>query len=287
MDYRSRYERKKSPIRRCCDRWPWPSVFSTCICLAGVGTFCAFAHLASEDAIAIFKDTAASYTIENTLYWVKISVYCITALTVFLAAVFLAVSCLATGSVRKEHICRFGSKYRGFCQIATATIISYVLFLLWIVITAILVIPNSYFFIIKQCHCGDPGGCIDLRQYGFVNITEPNSDVYSFCDKTLYCDQNPYILYFISLCSGIVVLIMLGHFLMILSANWSHVKHKYRTGVVSRHMSQGRYKTQSLDTLRNSRDLMEYSGQSLSVISGNTIDSTHIRSTRDPISYHM
>ncbi|XP_070541807.1 neuronal membrane glycoprotein M6-b-like [Ptychodera flava] len=279
--------RSKSGLQRCCDRWPWPSVCSMCICLIAVSTFCAFGHLACEDAIEIFSDTAASYTIESILYWVKIAVYCVTSLVVLVALIFLAIGCLATGSVRREYICRFGSRFSGLCQLGTITFICYLLFVIWVVVMAVMVIPSIYFYNIKRNHCGDPGGCIDLRQYGLVNFSEPNKDVYLFCDRDMYCLKNPYTYYFVSLSTAVLVLVMLGHFLMILSANWSHVKNKFKRDDPSRLVRFSHYNTQSMDTLRSSREMNTYGGLELSAISNTSIDRVHTQSTRDRRPYYM
>uniref|UniRef100_A0ABM0N0Y5 Proteolipid protein DM beta-like n=1 Tax=Saccoglossus kowalevskii TaxID=10224 RepID=A0ABM0N0Y5_SACKO len=256
----------KSQCRRCCDRWPWPSVITQIAFCIAISTFCACLHLAAEDTINIFQDTAARYTIENTLYWGKISVYCVTALTIAVAFTFMAVGCLATGSV---------------------TIISYTLLICWIAVTMVAVIPFIFFYIIKENHCGDPGRCIDLRQYGFANITEPNQDVYLFCDRNLYCSQNPYELYLYGLIAASVVLVMVSNFLMILSANWAHVKHRYRSPAASRYPKCNR----STDTLRLSRDLSSSYGHhnELSIISNNsTLNTDTIHTTQNYTNaYHI
>ncbi|XP_070576367.1 neuronal membrane glycoprotein M6-b-like [Ptychodera flava] len=276
---------ERSGAAKCCDRWPWPSVLSTILMIGSIILFCVSLHYATEDTERLFRGTAAEYQIKRTIYWAQIGIYCLTGLMLFISFILLSLGCLATGSYRKEHVCRFPNRGCGVCQMIVFGFVAYILFLGWVAVVAICVIPLWFFSIVRSTHCGIPGGCIDLRQFGLTPMTTPD-DMAKVCGTqlVLICEKNPWGKYLMGTIAAVACLLVMAHYLMIFAANYAHVKDNYRQPSFTQGRNQnqsGFYKPTRSPNQQYGPDIIGMEDQPDGYMTGM---STRTRS-RDPIGY--
>ncbi|XP_077991903.1 neuronal membrane glycoprotein M6-b-like [Glandiceps talaboti] len=269
----------RSGVSKCCDRWPWPSVITTLVMIGSTILFCICLHYATEETDRHFRNTAAEYQIKRTIYWAQIGIYCLTGLMMFVSFILLCLGCLASGSYRKEYVCRFPSRECGICQMITFGFVTYILFIGWVAVVAICMIPLWFFSIVRSTHCGVPGGCIDLRQFGMTPFTTPD-DQARVCGTKLVniCRDNPWNKYLLGTIAAIACLTMMCHYLMIFAANYAHVKDRYRQARFTQGRSTAIYKTTTSPQYGPDVIAMEDQDPTYTL-------SSHRSRSRDPIGY--
>ncbi|XP_006825925.1 neuronal membrane glycoprotein M6-b-like [Saccoglossus kowalevskii] len=153
-------------------------------------------------------------------------------------------------------------------------------------------IPLWWFSIIKTTHCGDPGGCIDLRQFGLVPMTLPDEHA-RVCGSTLVtiCVENPWDMYLLGTLGAIACLVLVGHFLMIFSSNYAHIHDNFHRARLQRGRNAASYNptaspnqyTPDVITLEEQENQYATSGRSRSRDPIGYSSSNN----KDPLSYQM
>ncbi len=116
-----------------------------------------------------------------------------------LSVVLLVVGCLATGATRSQIYTGFRSRLGGRISTGFFTLVVYMLFLIWSIVTLGLVVPIVFYFILmKQCefkqmqintHAQNKfDECLSLRNYGIHLSQTKNSICYDVIDANLFLE---------------------------------------------------------------------------------------------------
>ena len=182
----------------CMGRCPFASIIATIITICGTGVFCGCLYRALSLTIQMLT---SAFKIEWEWEWVKIIqtvVIIISTVMGTLSIILLIVGCLATGATRTQIYTGFRSRLGGRISTGFFTIIVYVLFLAWSVVTLGLVVPMvAYYILMKNCEIKTAqinshsvqklDECLSLKNFGI----QLNQNVNSVCSNDLiaFCNS--------------------------------------------------------------------------------------------------
>ncbi|XP_033103144.1 neuronal membrane glycoprotein M6-b-like [Anneissia japonica] len=225
-------DEESSCCSRCCQRYPWPSISAGIFILCGIAVWCATVTIASGEMMDLFSGTVAEDEFDQIFTIAQYATYGATSFMSILGFVLIAIGCLATGAVRRYHICRFRSRSSGICQTTTFLILTYIVFLGWMGVVVVSMFPVVFFSVQKQTNCQVEEfsliTCIDLEEWGFVDDDEEELDS-DFCSENLekLCTGNLYRLFFMATMSAVLICVGLAQFLATLSYNSAKLRHRY------------------------------------------------------------
>ncbi|XP_071951368.1 uncharacterized protein [Antedon mediterranea] len=252
------------PIKTCCLRCAFPTLLTFILLIIGVVISGTFFMLSGAEIIGlveegegeqIFVDVPADLY-DSLISWYRILkwvVGCEVSVMVVISIVMLALGYLATGSVRKEFMCRFKSKTSGRCQIAVFMVILYILWLIWLVQSVLVAFPVSFFYVFERMCDRDLSTVpiskclVDLNLVGLTDDTAclNREDVRDICES------NSLIYTGVSLAACLLVLFALTQLLINNSANYSHLRSRYKKIYNGR--NSGTYTLTRTGSIRNSR----------------------------------
>ena len=188
----------------CLGRCPFASIIAAIITLCGTGVFCGCLYKALSITIQML---ISAFKIELEMEWVKIIqtiVIIISTVMGSLSIILMIVGCLATGATRSQIYTGFRSRLGGRISTGFFTVVVYLLFIIWSVVTILLVVPIiAYFILMKQCEYKQTqinthsqnklDECLSLKNYGIEFSYTKNSicsdELITFCNqvKTYIC----------------------------------------------------------------------------------------------------
>jgi len=219
----------------CMGRCPFATIIATIITVCGTGIFSGCLYKALSITIQMLS---AAFKIEMEMEWVRIVqtiVIIISTVMGSLAVILLIVGCLATGATRSQIYTGFRSRLGGRISTGFFTLVVYGLFVIWSIVTIVLVIPIiAYFILMKQCEFKQTqitthsqnklDECLSLRNYGIQLSYAKNS----ICSHELieFCNQGKEAgpLYIAAFGSSALIVLGLVHYLCCLVANYAHIK---------------------------------------------------------------
>lgn len=221
---------------------PFATLIATLICIAGVGVFLGAMDKAliltikMFDTVFHYKMLAASPTRLVSLQDIPIVFIAIGSAMAVLALLVLLVGCLSTGSTRSSVYKNWKVRAGGRFTCSFLMIVTYVLKLVWLLITLIMTVLCFVMYVwtgvcngLQKLQQGDDERCIDLRQFSFL-LPDETKDHQHICDpgvrKTFCVDyvRNATLMYYIATAGAVAVLLSLVHYLMCLSANYTRIK---------------------------------------------------------------
>ncbi|XP_033103141.1 uncharacterized protein LOC117105944 [Anneissia japonica] len=146
------YDALPGTCKTCCLRCAFPTLMNFILLVSGVVVFGIFSILSGVgilDMVEPDESDIVEVEVPQDLYdslqlWHRIVKWVVgseIALMVIVAIVMLALGYLATGSVRKEFMCRFKSKTSGRCQLAVFMLIVYFLWFVWLLQSVFFTVP--------------------------------------------------------------------------------------------------------------------------------------------------
>ncbi|XP_022103071.1 uncharacterized protein LOC110985916 [Acanthaster planci] len=256
------------PCRTCCMRCPCPSILASLAFLGGAALFCLAGVLAGQQAAELFQGTYIGDDVDTWISYISIALYVEVAVMTIFAVALLGISCLGTGAVRKEFMWRFRSRARGRCQTALFMIVVYFLFLLWLSLSFVSLVPIIFFYIQRRGMClappldeSDPSAeepCIDLKQWSLVpadykcTITDCR-DTICGAKLTALCDSNVLLWFSLAFFAAVLVTLSMLHFLINFSANFAKLRDRFKDGFANR--KSGAYLVRA-GSVRSSRHSM-------------------------------
>lgn len=219
----------------CLGRCPFASIIATVITICGTGVFCGCMYRALSITIQMFT---TAFKIEYEMEWGRIIqtvVIIISTVMGSLAIILLIVGCLATGATRSQIYTGFRSRLGGRISTGFFTVIVYTLFLLWSIVTLLLVVPIvGYYILMENCEIKTAqinnhsiqklDECLSLKNFG-IHL---NENKISVCSNELiaFCNQGKEAgpLYVAAFVSSALIVLGLVHYLCCLVANYAHIK---------------------------------------------------------------
>lgn len=237
---KSTYSSNGTYKRGCCSgciiRAPYATIIAVIMNLVGVGIFCYTFYWGVVLSLRILQDT---FRLNKGLDWVeptKLTFIILGASMAGLSIMILVVSSLATGSTRHE-VYRTSSG-RTYGRIACIIFIGIIYFLLvcWLIVFACNVIMLMVYSIYWGV-CGTPeikdwrdDGKIDFYQFHFLfpaGTMRSEMEVHGTNEIKQFCKdyvQNAVQEFILSSIGCFIVILSLAHFLMVLSANYAHIR---------------------------------------------------------------
>ena len=146
-------KKRQSSSVSCIGRCPFASIIATIITVCGTGVFCGCLYRALS---ITFQMLASSFKIEFEMESVRVAqtlVIVISSVMGSLALILLVVGCLSTGATRTQIFTGFRSRLGGRISTAFFACVVYCLFLLWLSVTVVLVVPIiAYYILMKVCY---------------------------------------------------------------------------------------------------------------------------------------
>jgi hypothetical protein len=219
----------------CIGRCPFASFIATVITLCGTGVFCGCLYRALS---ITFQMIASSFSLHFEMESVRVVqtvIIIISSVMGTLTLILLTVGCLSTGATRRQVFSGFRSRLGGRISTGFLTIVVYILFIVWLCVTILLVLPIvAYYVIMKNCEIKAPqinthqsqvlDECLSLRTFG-ITLTETKLSV---CAQELiaFCNQSKEAgpLYIAAFISSALIVLGLVHYLCCLVANYAHIK---------------------------------------------------------------
>lgn len=185
----------------CVGRCPFASIMATIITVCGTGVFSGCLYRALSITIQMLS---TAFKIENEIEWVRIVqtiVIIISTVMGSLSVILLIVGCLATGATRSQIYTGFRSRLGGRISTGFFATVVYVLFIIWSIVTLLLVVPIiAYLILMKQCEYKQTqinthsqnklDECLSLRNYGIQLSYAKNSicshELIEFCNQVIF-----------------------------------------------------------------------------------------------------
>jgi hypothetical protein len=185
----------------CVGRCPFASIMATIITVCGTGVFSGCLYRALSITIQMLS---TAFKIENEIEWVRIVqtiVIIISTVMGSLSVILLIVGCLATGATRSQIYTGFRSRLGGRISTGFFATVVYVLFIIWSIVTLLLVVPIiAYLILMKQCEYKQTqinthsqnklDECLSLRNYGIQLSYAKNSicshELIEFCNQVKF-----------------------------------------------------------------------------------------------------
>ncbi|XP_071949990.1 neuronal membrane glycoprotein M6-b-like [Antedon mediterranea] len=246
---------------RCCQRYPWPSITSGLFIIGGIIVWCASVTIASREVLDLFRSTVAYDELDQMMSIAQYATYGSTAFMLILGLVLISMGCLATGAVRRYHMCRFRNRTSAIFQTKMFLIITYFVFLGWLGVLVVSMFPLVFFTVQKQGNCQTESftlnTCVDLEQWGFVDEDEKEEDP-GLCQDDLerLCTGNLRLLFFIATMSAVLICVGLAQFLATLSFNSAKLRHGYKShnrGKSGSYNLRSSYRAGSFRSTKNNR----------------------------------
>jgi hypothetical protein len=191
---------KKKENQGCIGRCPFASIIATIITLCGTGVFCGCLYRALSITIQMLT---SAFKIEFEMEWVRIIqtvVIIISTVMGSLSVILLIVGFLATGATRTQIYTGFRSRLGGRISTGFFTVIVYILFLVWSIVTILLVVPMiAYYILMKNCEVKTAqinnhvvqklDECFSLKNYGITfsenKVSVCSNELISFCNQVI------------------------------------------------------------------------------------------------------
>ncbi|XP_023670417.1 neuronal membrane glycoprotein M6-a-like [Paramormyrops kingsleyae] len=222
---------------KCLGGIPYPSLIATILLYAGVALFCGCGHEALSGTVTILQNyfevvrgPIDSLDVFAMIDIIKYVIYGI-ASAFFVYGILLMVEGFFTTGALRDLYGDFKITTCGRCVSALFIMLTYIFMLAWLGVTAFTSLPVfMYFNVWNICQntTAVDNLCLDLRQFGMINIREEKK-VCSGSEKFFkMCESNEldltFHLFVCALAGAGAVVIALIHYLMVLSSNWAYVK---------------------------------------------------------------
>ncbi|OQV14748.1 hypothetical protein BV898_11009 [Hypsibius exemplaris] len=220
----------------CYTRVPYGSLIATIMLITGVAVFASQMFAGVSFTLQLFNDV-----FQMKIYWMDTirTVFITAAACMALYAILLLVVGIAATGATRDQVFRGGrAKIGGRVSIALCMFLTYVLNLAWIAIMAFLIVVTFvYMLYARICNHAplesvEMGRCIPFKHVAFLfpNTSYPNYDInrFSKCgnDFRRLCEsiKDAEGIYLAACLASLVVVLSLTHFLICLSANYTHIK---------------------------------------------------------------
>ncbi|XP_033631909.1 uncharacterized protein LOC117293636 [Asterias rubens] len=264
------------PCRTCCIRCPCPSLLSVFAFLGGAVLFCIAAVIAGQHTSELFQPTPIASSMNDWIGFIRTACYVECPIMALIAIALFGISCLGTGAVRKEFMSRFTTRAKGRCQTGLFMIIVYVLFLIWLAVSFVSLVPVMFFYIQRRGVCEarlyppvvdqDPL-CIELKQWALVDGTLETDFSDKICGTELdkWCTSPVLLWYSLAFFAAVLVTLSMLHFLINYAANFAKLRDRFKDGYVNRKSgaylvrtgsvrASGRHSMRARSSLRGSRN---------------------------------
>ena len=222
--------------RDCLGRIPFPSLIATIVCCLGVGLFCGFL----ARALVITLDRIFSELFNLFIPWLQVIFILFIVISVVMgifALILLTFGFLATGATRENVYSGTKCIMGGRVSAGFFMILSYVLNLVWMVVTSFSAMPILIYIMLRSICLWEIenkeeaqlwGYCLNLTRFG-IYVWNDTTVIQGICDPTQlgrFCQHThdagwAFIIAFIG---SILVVCAMILFLNVLSSNYQKLK---------------------------------------------------------------
>lgn len=215
----------------CIGRIPYGSLVSLFLCWLGVGLFCGMMYQAVSISLRQAQDVLDMDI--PFLANIRLAFILVAGVMVFVALLLLILGFLSTGTTRRQVYSGWRSRIGGRISCAIFIIITYLLYICWLLIfsiSAILVFVYSGFSSLCPSSFSEKEKqCWNFTQIAKMFLKSPVAKALTVCAENLqkFCTltESALPLYIAAYVGGALVLLGLVHYLICLASNYVHIKH--------------------------------------------------------------
>lgn len=228
-------------VFHCLSHVPCASLIAWIILILGLGGVTGSLLFGAHKTRELLEDDRMLWFIEYTIIGVICGMFVI------------GTSLLVVGHCSSEPTSRhaFNSSRKNFCARALnifMLVLSYLLTICWVLVTTVFALPAALLILLMYQENNKDVRCINLSHYGFWfrEICKKEGELERFTNR----GYDLLICYLVAYISALLIIISLIHFLMVISANVTHLRE-------SRFATMNAYDVETAEEAQNSKHVVD------------------------------